>query len=159
VCAVVWLITIRGFGLDTGFIHYGDYNCTWLQLQRTLHTDHFWLQTLTDDDCFRCRRVTHFCCLLPPQWKHSTFPLLVAMQHNSTVTWAYPCKCLTFGCIATTGVSNFRLHSNGGIRPNTSHYICKLLYMYMYTNKEQTPWPLVRERTIPTERPQLVDEI
>jgi hypothetical protein len=26
------------------------------------------------------------------------------------------------------------------------------------TNK-QTPWPLVRERTIPTERPPLVDEI
>jgi hypothetical protein len=23
----------------------------------------------------------------------------------------------------------------------------------------QTPWPLVRKRTIPTERPQLVDEI
>jgi hypothetical protein len=23
----------------------------------------------------------------------------------------------------------------------------------------QTPWPLVRERTIPTERPPLVDEI
>jgi hypothetical protein len=28
------------------------------------------------------------------------------------------------------------------------------------TNKnKQTPWPLVRERTIPTERPPLVDEI
>jgi hypothetical protein len=26
------------------------------------------------------------------------------------------------------------------------------------TNKE-TPWPLVRERTIPTDRPPLVDEI
>jgi hypothetical protein len=26
-------------------------------------------------------------------------------------------------------------------------------------NKKQTPWPLVRERTIPTERPPLVDEI
>jgi hypothetical protein len=31
----VWLITRRGFGLVTGFIHYGDYNCTWLQLQWT----------------------------------------------------------------------------------------------------------------------------
>jgi hypothetical protein len=27
------------------------------------------------------------------------------------------------------------------------------------TNKKQTPWSLVRERTIPTERPPLVDEI
>jgi hypothetical protein len=25
---LVWLITLRGFGLDTGFIHYGDYNYT-----------------------------------------------------------------------------------------------------------------------------------
>jgi hypothetical protein len=25
--------------------------------------------------------------------------------------------------------------------------------------QKQTPWPLVRERTIPTERPPLVDEI
>jgi hypothetical protein len=23
-CVVVWLITLRGFGLATGFIHYGD---------------------------------------------------------------------------------------------------------------------------------------
>jgi hypothetical protein len=33
----------------------------------------------------------------------------------------------------------------------------------MYSNKKkkkkQTPWPLVRERTIPTDRPPLVDEI
>jgi hypothetical protein len=28
--------------------------------------------------------------------------------------------------------------------------------VYVY---KQTPWPLVRERTIPTERPPLVDEI
>jgi hypothetical protein len=27
-CVVVWLIILRGFGLDTGFIHYGDYSCT-----------------------------------------------------------------------------------------------------------------------------------
>jgi hypothetical protein len=26
-------------------------------------------------------------------------------------------------------------------------------------NTKQTPWPLVRERTIPTDRPPLVDEI
>jgi hypothetical protein len=32
--------------------------------------------------------------------------------------------------------------------------------MAHWTNKKkQTPWPLVRERTIPTERPPLVDEI
>jgi hypothetical protein len=27
------------------------------------------------------------------------------------------------------------------------------------TKKKKTPWPLVRERTIPTDRPPLVDEI
>jgi hypothetical protein len=47
------------------------------------------------------------------------------MQRNSTYSRAYPCKCLTFGCLATTGVSNFRLHSNDSIRPNTSQYISK----------------------------------
>jgi hypothetical protein len=26
-------------------------------------------------------------------------------------------------------------------------------------NKKRTPWPLVRKRTLPTERPSLVDEI
>jgi hypothetical protein len=36
--------------------------------------------------------------------------------------------CLTFGCIATTGVSNFRLHSNDGIRPNTSQYYTLVWY-------------------------------
>jgi hypothetical protein len=28
-----------------------------------------------------------------------------------------------------------------------------------FTIKKQIPWPLVRERTIPTDRPPLVDEI
>jgi hypothetical protein len=35
-------------------------------------------------------------------------------------------------------------------------------WMHTFTKqkkKKQTPWPLVRERTIPTERPPLVDEI
>jgi hypothetical protein len=31
--------------------------------------------------------------------------------------------------------------------------------VHKYKQKKQTPWPLVRERTIPTERPPLVDEI
>jgi hypothetical protein len=32
--------------------------------------------------------------------------------------------------------------------------------MLLHTHDiKQTPWPLVRERTIPTERPPLVDEI
>jgi acyl-CoA thioesterase FadM len=35
--------------------------------------------------------------------------------------------------------------------PNMLHYDTK--------TKKQTPWPLVRKRTIPTERPPLVDEI
>jgi hypothetical protein len=31
--------------------------------------------------------------------------------------------------------------------------------LYIKTKNKQTPWPLVRERTIPTDRPPLVDEI
>jgi hypothetical protein len=34
-----------------------------------------------------------------------------------------------------------------------------LLACCIKTNKKKTPWPLVRERTIPTDRPPLVDEI
>jgi hypothetical protein len=44
------------------------------------------------------------------------------MQRDNTESRAYPCKCLTFGCLATTGVSNLRLPNNDGIRPNTSQY-------------------------------------
>jgi hypothetical protein len=41
---------------------------------------------------------------------------------------------------------------NSWIQTNASDFI----YIYIYI---QTPWPLVRERTIPTDRPPLVDEI
>jgi hypothetical protein len=33
------------------------------------------------------------------------------------------------------------------------------LYRSVTHKQKQTPWPLVRERTIPTDRPPLVDEI
>jgi hypothetical protein len=39
-----------------------------------------------------------------------------------------------------------------------SEWDYKWEYVALYKQK-QTPWPLVRERTIPTERPPLVDEI
>jgi hypothetical protein len=45
------------------------------------------------------------------------------MQRDNPESRAYPCKCLTFGCLATTGVSNFRLSNKDGIRPNTSQYV------------------------------------
>jgi hypothetical protein len=37
--------------------------------------------------------------------------------------------------------------------PTTHVQVC------CHKKKNQTPWPLVRERTIPTDRPPLVDEI
>jgi hypothetical protein len=44
-------------------------------------------------------------------------------------------------------------------KTSTYIYIYVEVYIYIYiTNSKQTPWPLVRERTIPTERPPL-DEI
>jgi hypothetical protein len=45
---------------------------------------------------------------------------------------------------------------------NCSDRTIRILSRYLDDNKnkqKQTPWPLVRERTIPTERPPLVDEI
>jgi hypothetical protein len=42
-----------------------------------------------------------------------------------------------------------------------SHHQClaAILIAIKKKKKNQTPWPLVRERTIPTDRPPLVDEI
>jgi hypothetical protein len=37
--------------------------------------------------------------------------------------------------------------------------ITKKYEEYVGTNKKQTPWPLVRKRTLSTERPPLIDEI
>jgi hypothetical protein len=42
---------------------------------------------------------------------------------------------------------------------NTNRSTAKVQLIPLKTNKKQTPWSLVRERTIPTERPPLVDEI
>jgi hypothetical protein len=36
---------------------------------------------------------------------------------------------------------------------------CNTLYICTFTINVQTPWSLVRKRTIPTDRPPLVDEI
>jgi hypothetical protein len=46
---------------------------------------------------------------------------------------------------------DFELHDIGLMRPYGN---CAVNHKY-----KKTPWPLVRERTIPTERPPLVDEI
>jgi hypothetical protein len=46
--------------------------------------------------------------------------------------------------------------SNGG---DISHTHTLTRNKSSYKKNKQTPWPLVRERTIPTERPPLVDEI
>jgi hypothetical protein len=37
--------------------------------------------------------------------------------------------------------------------------ILPMITIQLVTQTKQTPWPLVRERTIPTDRPPLVDEI
>jgi hypothetical protein len=53
---VVWLITRRGFGLDTGFIHYGDYNYTSYN-----YIEHFSTRSFsdpTDETALHCSDVT-----------------------------------------------------------------------------------------------------
>jgi hypothetical protein len=40
-----------------------------------------------------------------------------------------------------------------------SNSACTSEHQYQAVNNEQTPWPLVRKRIVPTERPSIVDEI
>jgi hypothetical protein len=37
--------------------------------------------------------------------------------------------------------------------------LCVFCYLAFRTKQKKTPWPLVRKRSIPTERPPLIDEI
>jgi hypothetical protein len=65
------------------------------------------------------------------------------MQRDNTESRAYPCKCLTFVCLATTAVSNLRLPNNDSIRPNTSQYIWRIFSRYGFASES---WSLtVRE--------------
>jgi hypothetical protein len=50
-----------------------------------------------------------------------------------------------------------RKHITSLLRAQPLNAIYKLVTMLYH--KKKTPWPLVRVRTIPTERPPLVDEI
>jgi hypothetical protein len=53
-------------------------------------------------------------------------------------------------------VDKNRLAGNNFSSNEQSKYAAKKI---LCNKQKQTPWPLVRERTIPTERPPLVDEI
>jgi hypothetical protein len=53
-----------------------------------------------------------------------------------------------------------RVRKHNSTAVSTKHGMkVSLLVLYFQCNSKQTPWPLVRERTIPTDRPPLVDEI
>jgi hypothetical protein len=101
----VWLITLHGFGLDTGFIHCGDYNCTdynyserfntgsfsgptdgtVLRRRLTWRTDLFSLRRLTGDDSlthwcrltnpFRCQRLTNSLSCIAFPLQHRAVPM------------------------------------------------------------------------------------
>jgi hypothetical protein len=115
----VWLITWRGFGLDTGFIHSGDLQLHTLQLQWTLSTRSslnptvgtalHWLTRTNSED--RLTKTNSVHCLpffntpatmeniSPPtvgyhvtqQWKTLALLLLVIMQRNSRKHWLSYC--------------------------------------------------------------------
>jgi hypothetical protein len=58
------------------------------------------------------------------------------------------------------------LHCNGvvvlyvvPIRSRLHLFLCQVIELFITKSHKQTPWPLVRKRTIPTERPPLVDGI
>jgi hypothetical protein len=73
------------------------------------------------------------------------------------------------GSSATIKKANFRKnwfsHSTliSGLHRHTNLQAARRLhwpyFIFQAKGKKRTPWPLVRKRTIPTERPPLVDEI
>jgi hypothetical protein len=79
---VVWLITLRGFGLDIGFIHYEDYNCSILQLLANATTTHNWIQSEWSHSTYCWNSSKHW---LPPSiihFEHCT--LLISNTHSRT---------------------------------------------------------------------------
>jgi hypothetical protein len=133
---LVWLITLRGFGLDTGLIRYGDLQLHTLQLQWTLstrssldptdgtvlrrrltsRTDHFWLRRLTDDDSHtHWRRLTD---CDPRDWLTTTHSRTGVdwLTLNPKTDWLTVVYCLpltTSGCPnGNTGLTTVGYHSN-----------------------------------------------
>jgi hypothetical protein len=107
-CVVLWLITLRGFGLDTGFIHYGDYNytnynyceniSTWSFLnladgaappwRLTSRAEHFWFRRLTDDDSrTHWRRLISLCLPLTTSGCPNGNTGLTTVGYHSNQHW------------------------------------------------------------------------
>jgi hypothetical protein len=92
-----------------------------------------------------------------------------APQFNTDATEAYPTVhneghlALPFHRNVThTDASHFRYIDNRWYRIRTFDMMRFRVSIYLKVlnkSNKQTPWPLVRERTIPTDRPPLVDEI
>jgi hypothetical protein len=79
--------------------------------------------------------------------------------HSSRNQWLNN-DAMSFDALAFGGQSKNVWERNVCLPPVCKHkQLFRLHPRAKPHKKKQTPWPLVRERTIPTERPPLVDEI
>jgi hypothetical protein len=89
-----------------------------------------------------------------------------AVRHYSFTWWSVRDLSVVSRCVVTVSLivkQETASEKGHGFVRATNTEVCELAIapeFLVVTNKnKQTPWPLVRERTIPTERPPLVDEI
>jgi hypothetical protein len=85
---------------------------------------------------------------LRPVWTYGVQLWECAKKRNLDIIQLYQNKVLRYLVNAPWYALNSDIHRDLGVETVTS-----------IKQTKQTPWPLVRERTIPTERPPLVDEI
>jgi hypothetical protein len=112
-------------------------------------------------------------------WVHNNNSLDRILNHLNPVhlflfSWSFALRISWLSCQEFPTGSSFQVTYQHYFRiSNFSRTYCMVRFLtvldvislgHVYhfiikTKKKKTPWPLVRERTIPTERPPLVDEI
>jgi hypothetical protein len=84
--------------------------------------------------------------------------MVFLFDNNAVYTDVYKPICEALQEVNTDTDTYIQQKIEGTTSSKQTYRPVKVQNINTHTQK-QTPWPLVRERTIPTERPPLVDEI
>jgi hypothetical protein len=101
-----------------------------------------------------------FRCQVLYRWFSSLMdPSYFIYLDERNMTWEF-CNCvLLTGCSWTPVGQSYKQRNDIHIPPRHLLPPCHTWPLSCFVLYKQTPWPLVRKRTIPTDRPPLVDEI